>query len=83
VAELIPFYRKALPELSNFELTIQMSTDLAYWKGGYLPNHWQSTPSRTRVWFFYTYAAFFATCLKFSILHGYRSEPVTRSHTFS
>lgn len=33
VAELIPFYRKALPELSNFELAVQMSTDLAYWKG--------------------------------------------------
>jgi para-nitrobenzyl esterase len=32
VAELIPFYRKALPELSNFELAVQMSTDLAYWK---------------------------------------------------
>lgn len=33
VAELIPFYRQALPELSNFELAVQMSTDLAYWKG--------------------------------------------------
>jgi para-nitrobenzyl esterase len=33
VAELIPFYRKATSELSNFELAVQMSTDLAYWKG--------------------------------------------------
>ena len=32
VAELIPFYRKALPALSNLELAVQMSTDLAYWK---------------------------------------------------
>lgn len=33
VAELIPFYRRALPDLTNFELAVQMSTDLAYWKG--------------------------------------------------
>jgi para-nitrobenzyl esterase len=33
VAGLIPFYRKALPELPNFELAVQMSTDLAYWNG--------------------------------------------------
>lgn len=33
VAELIPFYRQALPELSNFELAVQISTDLAYWRG--------------------------------------------------
>lgn len=32
VAELIPFYRKATPESTYFELAVQMSTDLSYWK---------------------------------------------------
>ncbi len=33
VAELIPFYRKAAPDSTNFDLAVQMSTDLSYWKG--------------------------------------------------
>lgn len=33
VAELIPFYRRAMPESTNFEVALQMSTDLSYWKG--------------------------------------------------
>ncbi|ACI59715.1 Carboxylesterase type B (plasmid) [Rhizobium leguminosarum bv. trifolii WSM2304] len=32
-AELIPVYRRALPELSGVELVVRISTDLGFWKG--------------------------------------------------